>query len=245
MTAPVRRPEPVLTGSADPRVAHRTTVDRPATRELPFGRRQAAATRDTLDAEDRRWVNGLAGRGVDHERTCRDLHAILLRAAKFEVGQRRSAHHLGGADLDDIACQAASDALLLIIRKAGEFRGDSRFTTWATRFVGFEVRAKLRQYASRRRTVALAPEHQEQLVDANSDPSVQAEGQELAEAIHRVVNDRFSSHQRKVFLALLMRDVTPADLASRMGLNANAIYQIAFRARHCLRSQLRANGLLD
>jgi DNA-directed RNA polymerase specialized sigma24 family protein len=74
---------------------------------------------------------------------------------------------------------------------------------------------------------------------------VQAEGQELAEAIHRVVNDRFSSHQRTVFFALLMRDVTPADLGSRMGLNANAIYQIAFRARRCLRSQLRANGLLD
>jgi RNA polymerase sigma factor (sigma-70 family) len=233
-------------GSAGPCVAHRATVDRPVTRELPFARRQAAATcPDTLDAEDRRWVNGLAGRGVDHERTCRDLHAILLRAAKFEVGQRQTAHHLGGADLDDIACQAASDALLLIIRKAGEFRGDSRFTTWATRFVEFEVRAKLRQHVSRHRTVALAPEHHEQLVEANSDPSVQAEGQELAEAIHRVVDDRFSSHQRTVFLALLMRDVTPADLGSQMGLNANAIYQIAFRARRCLRSHLRANGLLD
>lgn len=232
-------------GSAGPRAAHRTSLDRPVTRGLPLARRQAAATCDTLGAEDRRWVNGLAGRGVDHERTCRDLHAILLRAAKSEVGQRRTAHHLGGADLDDIACQAASDALLLIIRKAGEFRGDSRFTTWATRFVGFEVRAKLRHHASRHRTVALAPEHQEQLVEANSDPSAQAEGQELAEAIHRVVNDRFSSHQRTVFLALLMRDVTPADLASRLGMNANAIYQIAFRARHCLRSQLRANGLLD
>jgi len=232
-------------GSAGPRAAHRATVGRRGTRDLPFARRQAAATCDTLGAEDRRWVNGLAGGGVDHERTCRDLHAILLRAAKFEVGQRRTAHHLGGADLDDIACQAASDALLLIIRKAGEFRGDSRFTTWATRFVGFEVRAKLRHHVSRHRTEALAPEHHEQLVEANSDPSLRAEGQELAEAIHRVVNDRFSSRQRTVFLALLMRDVTPADLGSQLGLNANAIYQIAFRARHCLRSQLRANGLLD
>ena len=90
-----------------------------------------------------------------------------------------------------------------------------------------------------------APEMADQFGGLDPDPSVQAEGQELAEAIHRVVNDRFSSHQRTVFLALLMRDATPADLASRMGLNANAIYQIAFRARHCLHSQLRANGLLD
>jgi len=173
------------------------------------------------------------------------LHAILLRAAKFEIAQRRSAHHLGGADLDDIACQAASDALLLIIRKADEFRGDSRFTTWATRFVSFEVRAKLRQHVSRHRTVGLAPEHDEQLVEANADPYVHAEAQELAEAIRGVVHDRFSAHQRTVFLALLMCDVTPADLGLQMGLNANAIYQIAFRARHCLRGQLRANGFLD
>lgn len=245
MTTRVRR-HPELMGPAGPRTAHRATVDRPVTPELPFARRQAAGTRtDTLGAEDRRWIDGLAGRGVDHERTCRDLHAILLRAARFEVGQRRSAYHLGGADLDDIACQAASDALLLIIGKAGEFRGDSRFTTWATRFVGFEVRAKLRHHASRHRTVALAPEAGEQLAEANSDPYVQAEGQDLAEAIRRVMNDRFSSRQRTVFLALLMRDVTPADLGSQLGVNANAIYQIAFRARHCLRSQLRASGFLD
>jgi RNA polymerase sigma factor (sigma-70 family) len=198
-----------------------------------------------LGAEDRRWVDGLAVGAADHERTCRDLHAVLLRAAKFEVAQRRNAHQVGGADLDDIACQAASDALLLVIRKASEFRGDSTFTTWATRFVGFEVRAKLRQHASRHRTVEIRPEHDDQLVEANSDPYLHAEAQELAEAIHAVVNDRFSANQRTVFLALLMCEVTAAGLGRQMGVNTNAIYQIAFRARHCLRGQLRANGFLD
>jgi RNA polymerase sigma factor (sigma-70 family) len=198
-----------------------------------------------LGPEDRLWVERLARSGVGRERACRDLHGILLRAARFEVAQRRSAHHIGGADLDDIACQAASDALLLVIRKAAEFRGDSRFTTWATRFVGFEVRAKLRQHVSRHRHVGLAAEHDEQLVEANSDPYVHAEAQELAEAIRYVVDDRFSANQRTVFLALLVSDVTPAALGRRMGLTANAIYQIAFRARHCLRGQLHADGFLD
>ena len=197
-----------------------------------------------LDAENRRWVAGLADGAIDRERTCRDLYEVLLRAARFEVGQRRSAHQLGGADLDDLACQAASDALLLVIRKAAEFRGDSKFTTWATRFVGFEVRAKLRQHASRHCTVGIGPEHDEQLVDANSDPCVHAEARELAEAIRGVVHDQFSANQRAVFLALLRRDVTPADLGRQMGLTANAVYQIAFRARHCLRGQLRTSGFL-
>jgi RNA polymerase sigma factor (sigma-70 family) len=198
-----------------------------------------------LGPEDRRWVDGLAASGVGREQACRDLHAILLRAARFEVAQRRSGRHIGGADLEDIACQAASDALLLVIRKAGEFRGGSRFTTWATRFVAFEVRAKLRQHLSRHRQVGLEAQHDEQLVDVNADPCVHAQAQELAEAIRGVVNDRFSTNQRTVFLALLISDVTPAALGSRMGLNANAIYQIVFRARHCLRGELRANGFLD
>jgi RNA polymerase sigma-70 factor (ECF subfamily) len=182
---------------------------------------------------------------VDHERTCRDLHAVLLAAARFEVAQRRHAHHVGGADLDDIACEAASDALLLVMRKAGEFRGDSRFTTWATRFVGFEVRAKLRRHVSRHRAVSLSPDDDEQLAEPNSDPYVHAEAEELAGAIRGVVNDRFTANQRTVFLALLICDVTPARLGLQMGLNANAIYQIAFRARHCLREELRTNGFLE
>ena len=40
------------------------------------------------------------------------LHALLLRAARFEVARRRpSLPHLRGDDLDDIANQAADDAL--------------------------------------------------------------------------------------------------------------------------------------
>jgi RNA polymerase sigma-70 factor (ECF subfamily) len=198
-----------------------------------------------LDTEDRRWVEGLVGRGVRHERTCRDLHAILLRAARFEVAQRRGTHQVGGVDLEDIACQAASDALLLVIRKAGEFRGESAFTTWAKRFVGFEVRAKLRQHSARQRTVEIGPEHSEQLVEVNADPSVHAEARELVEAVRGVVNDRFSAHQRTVFAALLGSDLSPADVGLQMGLTANAVYQIAFRARHCLRGQLRAGGFLE
>lgn len=228
------------------RLSYEQAACRPVTPESTVAGRQPVVHRPrALGADDQRWVDGLSDDGVDHERTCRDLHAILLGAARFEVAQRRRAHQVAGADLDDIACEAASDALLLVIRKAGEFRGDSRFTTWATRFVGFEVRAKLRRHVSKRRAVGLTPELDEQQVEANSDPSVHAEAQELAGAIRGVVNDRFTANQRTVFLTLLTCDVTPADLGSQMGLNANAVYQTAFRARHCLRGQLRTAGFLD
>ena len=54
-----------------------------------------------------------------------------LRAASFEVARRRpSLPHLRGNDLDDIANQAADDALVSVLRRLDDYRGDSRFTTW-------------------------------------------------------------------------------------------------------------------
>ena len=44
---------------------------------------------------------------------------------------------------DDLAHQAAADALLAITGKLGQFRGESRFTTWAYRFVIFEASTKI------------------------------------------------------------------------------------------------------
>jgi len=68
------------------------------------------------------------------------LHALLLRAARFEIGRRRSAFpQLGGADLDDLAWQSADDALMSVLRRLGDFRGESRFTTWAAKFAIVEA----------------------------------------------------------------------------------------------------------
>jgi RNA polymerase sigma-70 factor (ECF subfamily) len=47
-----------------------------------------------------------------------------------------------GPELDDLACQAAADALLAITGKVPQFHGNSRSTTWAYKFVTFEVSAR-------------------------------------------------------------------------------------------------------
>ena len=39
--------------------------------------------------------------------------------------------------------QAAGDAMLAVLAKLADFRGESRFITWAYRFVVLEVSAKL------------------------------------------------------------------------------------------------------
>ena len=205
-----------------------------------------AGTRDHVDrsVDDRQWIEGLSRTGAAHERTCEELHEILFRAARREARQRAPYLRVAGPDLDDLACQAASDALLLVIGKIRDFRGESRFTTWATRFVVFQVMAKLRQHARRRRSSTfLPPELWEELPAAHPSPDLEAEARDLAGVVLKAVDSHLTAGQRTVLLGLV-RGATPAALAGELELNANAVHQTMFRARRSLRHHLIARGYL-
>jgi RNA polymerase sigma factor (sigma-70 family) len=205
------------------------------------GTRDGSAQSD----DDRQWVEGLSGTGAPHQRTCEELHEILFRAARREARQRGHYLRVAGPDLDDLACQAASDALLLIIRKVRDFRGESRFTTWATRFVVFEVIAKLRQHVRQHRSsTSLPPELWEELPAAHLSPDVETEARDLARVVLRAVDSHLTAKQRTVLLGLV-RGATPAALAGELELNANAVHQTMFRARRRLRLHLIAQGYLS
>src|SRR5215468_9653036 len=74
-------------------------------------------------------------RGPRREAALGRLHALLLRAARFEVARRRPAlPHVRGDELDDIAVEAADDALMSVLRRLDDFEGRSRFTTWVYKF---------------------------------------------------------------------------------------------------------------
>jgi RNA polymerase sigma-70 factor, ECF subfamily len=84
------------------------------------------------DAESRGWIQALSSTGAEREDAVARLHGLLVRASRFEVGRRRRALGSGPArDLEDLAMQAADDALGAILRELHTFRGDSRSTTWA------------------------------------------------------------------------------------------------------------------
>src|SRR5215475_4186157 len=86
-----------------------------------------------LDDESQAWLRDL--RGPQPEAAHGRLHALLLRAARFEVARRRPAlPHLRGDELDDIAVEAADDAMMSVLRRLDDFEGKSRFSTWVYKF---------------------------------------------------------------------------------------------------------------
>src|SRR3954453_4157620 len=99
-----------------------------------------------MNLESRRWIERLGAEGTDRDLAIAELGELLLRAARFEVGRRcATLSHIRGGDQEDIAQQSAGDALVAILSKLDDFRGDSKFTTWAYKFALYEAAAKIRK----------------------------------------------------------------------------------------------------
>jgi DNA-directed RNA polymerase specialized sigma24 family protein len=141
-----------------------------------------------LDPQSREWIDGLRAAGPRRDETLARLHGLLLRVARSEVGRRTTSLRLAGPELDDIAHQAAADALMAIDAKVQRFRGESRFTTWAYKFVIFEVSTKIGRHFWRTTGVPLDQEDWDRLPDrAGVQPHERAEWSDLVAAIRRAV----------------------------------------------------------
>jgi len=198
-----------------------------------------------LDAESAEWLQTLAGTGPRREAALARLHEMLVRIARAEVRRRGPRLRITGPELDDLAYQAAADALLAITGKLGHFRGESRFTTWAYKFVIFEVSAKIGRHFWRHPAVPVDAEDWDRLPDRfGFDPAREAEWRDLLAALHRAVDEKLTVRQRAVFVAIVLNNVPLDTLVIELASNRNAIYKTLFDARRKLRAALVANGYM-
>jgi RNA polymerase sigma-70 factor, ECF subfamily len=199
----------------------------------------------TLDgaAPSQAWLDALRD-PLTREEACGRLHALLLRAARFEIGRRRAA--LAGVDrgeLDDLAVQAADDALVAVLGKLDTFRGDSRFTTWAYKFALLEAGVRLRRRAWRDRDVTLDddPSHPA-LRDRGPTTHERVEEAQLLAAVRVAVQTALTPRQREVLIALTLDDVPIDVLAERLGTTRGALYKMLHDARRKLRAAIGEDG---
>jgi RNA polymerase sigma-70 factor (ECF subfamily) len=207
-------------------------------------RQEATPPADTLDLESRRWLEDLAATGVTRNAAIARLHALLLRATRFEVSRRRrSLPHLRGGDHDDLAQQCADDALVAVLGKLAQFRGDSRFTTWAYKFALYEAAASLRRRAWQDRELPLEPEVWPSFASRALSPADALDEHELLAALRTAINERLSAHQREVLVAVTLNGVPIDVLAERLNTTRGALYKTLHDARRKLRSELAAQSV--
>ena len=197
-----------------------------------------------LDAESRDWLQSLRAKDATGQEAIARLHALLLRAARFEVARRRpTLPHLRGDEPEDIATEAADDALMSVLRRLDDFRGASRFTTWAYKFALLEAAVKLRKRAWQVREVPLEPEGWGAFSSAGLEPDAEAEQGELLETLQSAIAEVLTPHQRRVLVALALNGVPIDVLAERLNTNRGALYKTLHDARRKLRTHLQERGL--
>lgn len=198
----------------------------------------------SLDDESRAWLDDLRTEGRTKDEAIARLHALLLRAARFEIARRRvTMPHLRGDELDDLAAEAADDAVVSVLRRLDDFRGLSRFSTWAYKFALLEAAVKLRKRAWQSREIPLEDETWNRLASARPGPDDQAETGVLLDAVREGIANGLTPHQRRVLLALAVDGVPIDVLADRLGSTRGALYKTLHDARRKLRAHLAERGV--
>jgi RNA polymerase sigma-70 factor, ECF subfamily len=199
--------------------------------------------RPVVDVESLRWLSSLSDGNPERENAAERLHALLLRTARFEVARRQRGHR-GAVDMDDLAVQAADDALVAILSKLHSYRGESRFRTWAQKFVVLEAAATVRKASWRGREIPLEADGWAQLQDdGRACPDRQAETSELIVAVRDAIAEVLTEHQRAVLVALTLNGVPIDVLAARRDTTRGALYKTLHDARRKLRTRLAQDGL--
>jgi RNA polymerase sigma-70 factor (ECF subfamily) len=200
----------------------------------PADAREGAEERDT-------WVERLRGEGERREQALFELHALLLRVARSTVAKKLAG--LGRERREELAAEAADEALMSILAHLDAFRGESRFTTWAWKFAFYEACVAVRRQRWVGREVPVEEDGWEALSWIGG-PEAALEKRELLEALRDAIEHELTPHQRRVFVALALNEVPIDVLAQRLGTSRGALYKTLHDARQRLRVALDAAGLL-
>jgi RNA polymerase sigma-70 factor (ECF subfamily) len=195
------------------------------------------------------WQRDLAGQGDDQAAAIGELRALLRRAALYTLS--RSGIHgasLASSQVEAIAEECAQEALLAILDRLGDFRAESKFTTWAYKFaVNIALTAARRE---RWKTVSL-----DHMLDENEAPvwlpggdaAVQSPEQrsqqgEVWALVQQVMDAELTPRQRRVLRAMVFDEVPLDEVVRHLGSNRNAVYKLVHDARRKLKAGLEARG---
>jgi len=180
-----------------------------------------------------------------------DLRDLLLRAALYFFSHNLD--DLRGLDREEILQRAedcAQNALLLVLEHLPDFRGDSKFTTWAYKFaINVTLTTARRERWNGISLDALASQDESYLFEwmmrdlaEGVAPEQSALQAEVKKVIRDVIQHDLSDQQRDVLSLMILNEVPLDEVVRHLGTNRNAVYKMLHDARRKLKSGLLAHG---
>lgn len=195
-----------------------------------------------LDAESRAWWERLHAPEPVRGWAIAELHERLRREAGFQI--RRRVEGVSGfprSDIDDLAVAAADDALMVLLRKLDDFRGDCQFWAWARRFAELEAPVSIRRRLGHDHVgISRCPERALEVPDPGHCTQDRVELRELLHDVSDGIAQQLTARQRTVLIAAAINGVSPRTLAGELHTTPGAIYKSLHDARVKLRSALAA-----
>jgi RNA polymerase sigma-70 factor, ECF subfamily len=202
-----------------------------------------AAIRPPIDDASHEWLLALRAEDATRDEAVARLHALLLRAARFEAARSRGRLPHLRDELEEIAHEAAGDALISVLAHLDDFRGESRFTSWVYKFALLETAAKLRKRSWQGRELPLEPEAWNLFASVGLAPDEHVEQSELLSTLQTAIGELLTPHQRRVLVALTLNGVPIDVLAERLDTTRGALYKALHDARQKLRAHLAERQL--
>ncbi len=185
--------------------------------------------------ENAYWLQALGGDGPESRKALPRLAELLKRNLARSLGRRPG---VDDAALEDFV----QEALIKITRHLDSFRGDSRFTTWATAIAVRTAMTALRR--AHWRDISLDALQLDQLETGMVAPTQERDAQRQAvyNALYEQIEQALTPHQREAILGLLA-GVPQGIMADRMGIRRNALYKLEHDARKKLGVALIRRGI--
>ena len=203
------------------------------------------------ERNNEQWIGALRdGSGAQTE-ALQELRARLQRSIFFYLSQDRSdLSGLAAQELAQMAEDLAQDATLRVMDNLHKFRGESRFTTWATKIairlaISDLRRARYKDFSLDQLTADgdMLPGRAHLTSSPAPTPERAAERDDVLQKIELALREALTERQYQALVAVALKGVPMDVLAQRMGSNRNALYKLIHDARRKLKAHLEEQGM--
>ncbi len=209
-------------------------------------------TAKVADRSNDEWIAALQNTGdAAQSEALADLRLRLRRSIYFYLSQDRSdLRGMAAQELAQMAEDLAQDATLRVMDNLANFRGESRFTTWATKVairlaISDLRRARYKDFSLDELTADgdLLPLTTRLGSAASPTPEKVAERDDVMEKIELALQEALTERQYQALVAVALKGIPMDVLAERMGSNRNALYKLIHDARRKLKTHLESQGI--